>query len=560
MTGLPSRSAPDDAPAQRPRTVIGVMGGMGPEASNRFGHELLQTDADCDQAHAPARIDQATQIPPMNGGTSPLPEMRASLHRLYKAGANVVVMASNSAHRYFDDVERSIKDSDLKLEPLHIVDATMEELARQKPGARKIGVLANSSTLDSKVYENRAAKKGHNVEWVYPQPQTQQRVMSGIADVKAGNIEQGKQNLLVAATELNGKGVDAILLASTEIPLALKTGAVQDATGAELPMIDSLASLAKAALHKTEATPSRLTTPAGSYSLLQEGVTRFVQSIATAVAGEPERARHIGVMGGMGPAAAMQFSDYMVKHNTAATADQQHVPMMVDQATDIPDRTKAILEAGRSPVDEMGKSLRRLAAAGMNDIVMTCNTAHYFFPQMQEIIERDKLDVKIVHIVDATMKLLEQQAPGAKKIGLLATSGTVQAGVYQDRVPGREWLVPNDATQTDKVMHGIYGGVKSGDFDTGATCLRQAAQELADNGADAILLACTEIPLVLKTGDIKNRDGKVIPLIDTLEAQAREAIERARVPVPATPGVVERVAAMFRPAHQAAHELAAQGR
>lgn len=552
--GLSRREAVADGTGpRRTGAVIGVMGGMGPAASNQFGHQLidLKTGAKADQQHARVLLDQATDIPDrtgaiLSGGPSPVKNMEQSLKRLDAGGADLVAVTCNTAHHFFDDMQRAIDKFGLKLSMLHIVDATMKELEAQKPGARRIGLLATSGTLDSKIYENRAAQNGQAKEWVYPDADTQKgAVMAGIYDgVKAGKEDLGRELLLSAAKELQAKGVDAILLACTEIPLVLKTGDIKGADGKDMPLIDTLGSLAKEALARADAMPGRIATPSGSFSVQPAEPSGFVQAMAKFFVGEPERPRRIGVMGGMGPAAAMQFSDYMVKFNTEARTDQQHVPMMVDQATDIPDRTAAILSGGRSPVDEMAKSLKRLAKAGADEIVMTCNTAHYFFPEIQKVIEQEKLKVNVVHIVEATMKLLDQQAPNARNVGLLATSGTVNTGVYQnhDSARGRQWMTPAKDTQEQQVMAGIYEGVKTGDLDKGRDLLKAAAQELADKGADAILLACTEIPLVLKTGDIKNKDGKVIPLIDTLEAQAREAIARAKVPVPATPSVLKQIA------------------
>jgi len=542
-------SPPGGAAPARPGAVIGVMGGMGPAAANAFGQKLIDLKpAATDQDHARVLLDQATDIPDrtaaiLSGGPSPVAAMQASLKRLDRGGADMVAVTCNTAHHFFDDLQRTIDKFGLKLEMLHIVDATMAELDRQAPGATTIGLLATSGTLDAKIYEQRAEQLGLQKTWVYPDEGTQNdRVMAGIYQgVKAGDLAAGKVNLLEAASELRDKGAQAILLACTEIPLVLKTGDLQDEDGRALPMIDTLGALAKQALERAETGTSRLATPRGCFEVAAEGMNAFVHSASELIGGVPERPRRIGVMGGMGPAAAMQFSAYMVRYNEAATADQQHVRMLVDQATDIPDRTSAILAGGRDPVPAMVASLKRLAAAGADDVVMTCNTAHHFFGQVQEVIDRDRLDVNLIHIVDATMKLLDDQVPGAKQIGLLATSGTVQTGIYQDRAQGREWLLPDAETQRSEVMAGIYDGVKAGDLEGGRARLRAAAQKLADAGADAILLACTEIPLVLQTGEIRNREGQVVPLIDTLEAQARQAIARARVPVPATPGLVQQV-------------------
>ncbi len=560
MPDLPQRpQAEASSEPRRHRAVIGVMGGMGPAAANQFGSQLIQLkDAKTDQEHARVLLDQATDIPDrtgaiLQGGPSPVKNMEASLKRLDQGGADLVAITCNTAHHFFNDMQNAIDKFGLKLQLLHIVDATMDELEKQVPGAKRIGLLATTGTLDTRIYQNRAQQTGRNKEWVLPDAATQAKVMDGIyKGVKTGNDALGHALLLAAAEELQSKGVDAILLACTEIPLVLKTGDIKDSNGKKLPLIDTLASLAKEALSRAESTPARIATPVGCFSAVQTTLSTFTQGVTAFLHGEPERPRRIGVMGGMGPAAAMQFSDYVVKYNTEAKCDQDHVPLLLDQATDVPDRTGAILTGGRSPVEEMGNSLRRLARAGANEIVMTCNTAHHFEPDMQKIIANEKLPVKLIHIVDATMKLLDQQAPGAQNIGLLATTGTVNSKVYQNKAAGRSWMQPSEETQKE-VMTGIYQGVKAGKLTEGGDLLRKAAQELANNGADAILLACTEIPLVLKTGDIKNKEGKVVPLIDTLEAQAREAIQRSQVPVPATPGVLHRLAELLRPSHDAAH-------
>ena len=560
MPDLPQRAqAASSSEPRRHRAVIGVMGGMGPAAANQFGSQLIQLkDAKTDQEHARVLLDQATDIPDrtgaiLQGGPSPVKNMEASLKRLDQGGADLVAVTCNTAHHFIDDMQNAIDKFGLKLQLLHIVDATMDELERQVPGAKRIGLLATTGTVDSGIYQTRAEQTGRNKEWVLPDAAVQATVMDGIyKGVKKGENDFGRQQLLAAAKALQSEGVDAILLACTEIPLVLKTGDIKDAHGNNLPLIDTLASLAKEALSRAESTPARIATPVGCFSAMQAALSTFTQGVTAFLHGEPERPRRIGVMGGMGPAAAMQFSDYVVKYNTEAKRDQDHVPLLLDQATDIPDRTKAILDGGRSPVEEMGNSLRRLARAGANEIVMTCNTAHHFEPDMQKIIADENLPVKLIHIVDATMKLLDQQAPGARNIGLLATTGTVNSKVYQNKAAGRSWMQPTKETQAE-VMTGIYDGVKAGKLKEGGALLRKAAQELADNGADAILLACTEIPLVLKNGDIRNKDGKVVPLIDTLEAQAREAIQRSHVPVPATPGVLARLAELLRPSHDSAH-------
>jgi aspartate racemase len=528
------------------------MGGMGPAAANAFGQKVIsQTPANKDQEHARVLIDQATDIPDrtaaiLRNGRSPVEAMTASLKRLDRGEADVVAITCNTAHHFFGDMQAAVKRFGLNVELLHIVDASLAQLP---PGAKTVGLLATSGTLEAKIYEKRAAELDLDLTFKTPSSKTQAaHVMPGIyADgVKAGNMARGREHLLTAAKELQQQGVDAILLACTEIPLVLTSGDLRKGDGTALPMIDTLGALASAALTKSREmqASSRVDTPHGCLEVAAEGLTHFVQSASDFIHGTPERPRRLGVMGGMGPAAAIQFSQYMVDFNTAATSDQQHVPLLLDQATDIPDRTAAIQGTGKDPLPAMLASLHRLAAAGADDLVITCNTAHHFYDAVVDEIQKSDLAINPIHIVDATMSLLDSRVENARKIGLLATTGTVSSGIYQNRAEDRTWVTPDDTLQK-RVMSGIYDGVKAGDAKRGHADLLAAARHLADQGVDAILLACTEIPLVLKQGDVKDSNGQVVPLIDTLEAQARAAIRRSGEGIPATPGLVQQVARLL---------------
>jgi aspartate racemase len=524
------------------------MGGMHPEVANAFGQRLIQKKPGAnDQEHARVLLDQAP--------VDPNSTVQASLQRLDRGGADIVAVTCETALGFFGDLQRTINNFGLKLEVLHIVDAAMAELKRQAPNATRIGLLATSVTLEAEVYEKRVAQNAPRKTWVYPSAETQ----AMLDDPGRYTPEERRDIFLAEAENLRNEGVEAILLACTEISQLPQTGDVKDAHGEDLPLIDTLDALAQHALERAEQTQSRLSTPSGCFDIAAEGLTSFVMSASALINGTPERQRRVGVIGGMGPAAAMQFSSYIVRFDDSAPADQQNVLMLLDQATDIPDRTGAILKGGRDPVPEMVASLKRLARAGADEVVMTCNTAHHFFPQVQEAIKREGLKVELIHIVDATMKLLQKRAPNAKKIGLLATTGTIKTGIYQEGAKGKEygaegpaWVFPDDETQEHAVMHGIYEGVKKGHNDMGRAALRAAADLLVAGGADAILLACTEIPLVLKTGDITNSAGEDVPLIDTLEALAHALIARSRVPVPATPGLVQQVCQWLAPHHTAA--------
>ena len=581
LAALGSRqSGANELPTLRPRShaVIGVMGGMGPAAGVYFSNKLIELrgGVKSSREHVRVLLEQVTEMPDRtaailaaqakdkNSGTahvpSPVPFMRDSLRRLDAGGASVVAVTCNTAHHFYGAMQQSIDRFSLNLTLMHIVDASLAELWRQKPEAKRVGLLATSGTLNTKIYESRAEQLKIGIDWIYPDQHIQQdSVMAGIYDgVKAGKNDMGKALLLEGARHLKDKGVDAILLACTEIPLVLKTGDLQDKHGDNIPMIDTLGALASAALEKIETLPGRIETPLGGYNVANATLSAFVHRMSQLILGEGERPRRIGVMGGMPAREAVQFSDYVVTLNHVAKKDQDHVHLILDQATDIPDPLSAIStedpDKRAHVVAEMEKSLKRLVRAGADDIVVVSNAANFFYPELTAAIARHKLKVRVANVAEVTLKQLDKIKPEPQCIGLLAPTGLVESRVFQRSDDKRAWLTPSSATQNDAVMPALGGIARNGhdDLKTGEKNLRRAAQELADRGADAIVVASAEIPRVLKNGDIVNKQGRKIPLVDTLEAQALDAIERARVPVPATPALVRQVIEMLkttRPAH-----------
>ena len=130
----------------------------------------------------------------------------------------------------------------------------------------------------------------------------------------------------------------------------------------------------------------------------------------------------IGIMGGMGPAATVDLMSRIISM-TDASADQEHIPMIVDSNTRIPDRTEAILGRGESPVPEMLASAKRLEAAGADFIVIACHAAHYYVPEI-----KDKIGIPVIDMPEETAKLLKMN--GVNRAAVLATDGTVRSGLY----------------------------------------------------------------------------------------------------------------------------------
>lgn len=229
----------------------------------------------------------------------------------------------------------------------------------------------------------------------------------------------------------------------------------------------------------------------------------------------------VGVIGGVGPAATVCFLDLVVRH-TAAERDQDHVDLVVLQHATIPDRTAFILGTStQDPGPVMAADARRLEALGVGFVVVPCNTAHHFTDEVAAAVT-----VPVLSIVDETADVVAAR-PSAGRVGVLATSGTLAARVYQRafEVRGLEPLVPDDADQA-VVMGIIYDQVKAG-RPADVAALHGVADRLRSRGADVVVLGCTELSVVAAEHDLLVDDRYV----DSLDVLARRTVERAGHPL-----------------------------
>lgn len=231
----------------------------------------------------------------------------------------------------------------------------------------------------------------------------------------------------------------------------------------------------------------------------------------------------VGVLGGMGPLATVDFMRKLVDA-TGATSDQDHVPVIVSNIPQVPDRTAAFRGEGASPLESMIRSGQRLVAAGADLVVMPCNTAHLWFDAI-----RDALGLPMIHLVDAAIEEVLVTFADDARIGLLATEATLASGLYVDRRNKRghhpDWLLPTATEMAELVMPGI-AAVKAARMEAGRDHLARAAKALHGRGARALVLACTEIPLVIDAA------AAGMPVIDPTAVLAREAVRWSRRGVP----------------------------
>ncbi len=221
--------------------TIGIIGGMGPLATYDLAEKILNnTDAYCDQDNIPVLIDCNTRIADrtaaiLHGGEDPRPEMKKSAKRLEEAGADVLIMACNTAHYFYDSV-----CEDLKIPVLHMPRLTAQLILEM--GVKKAGVLATDGTCQSGVYGDALKEEG--IEPVYPSAEKQEIIMSLIYDhVKAGKMDFSDLDIDGVISEMKEKGAEVLILGCTELPMAF------DIIGEMgIPAIDPTDVLARAAV------------------------------------------------------------------------------------------------------------------------------------------------------------------------------------------------------------------------------------------------------------------------------------------------------------------------
>ncbi|HLR96372.1 MAG TPA: amino acid racemase [Jiangellaceae bacterium] len=226
----------------------------------------------------------------------------------------------------------------------------------------------------------------------------------------------------------------------------------------------------------------------------------------------------LGVLGGMGPAATADFLDKLAA-STPAARDQEHIATLVYSDPTTPDRSDAMVAEGPDPLPALLHGIEFLSNAGVGAIAIPCNSAHFWYDQMQRAT-----DVPILHIVDAVAEQVRARAGEVRRIGLMSTDGTARSGVY-DRLAdhGYELMDLTDLGADSPTTAGIRL-VKSGDLDAARRTLTRAANELVDRGAQGIVYGCTDISAVLGPAP----SGIDVPVWDSATALAAASVDYIR--------------------------------
>ncbi len=196
--------------------------------------------------------------------------------------------------------------------------------------------------------------------------------------------------------------------------------------------------------------------------------------------------KKLGILGGMGPMATVDFMRRIVV-KSPATCDQEHIPMIISNNPTTPDRTTCILHQGSDPIDVLLKDLDNLKQAGATKVVIPCNTAHHWLEKLSN------RGVEFISIIDSVLNAAQEKK--MQRIGIMATDATIKINLYRQGIldRGLEPLQPDEQGQA-QVMEGILA-VKAGNIAKGRELMAPIFDQLIADGADGVILGCTEIPL-----------------------------------------------------------------
>lgn len=197
--------------------------------------------------------------------------------------------------------------------------------------------------------------------------------------------------------------------------------------------------------------------------------------------------KKLGVLGGMGPAAAAEFLRVLAA-KCPANIDQEHPVVYMLGDADIPDRSTAIFGKGKSPLPKLKADLLQLCDMGADVLAVPCNTAHFFIDEF-----KDELPAPLVHIVEETVLAAQCLSPvGA---WMLSTKGTRATGIYQKYAAKHNFTlyIPNDR-QSDMAQQAI-DCVKANKLAEAGRITRALVEELWQERNLPVMTACTELPI-----------------------------------------------------------------
>lgn len=227
--------------------------------------------------------------------------------------------------------------------------------------------------------------------------------------------------------------------------------------------------------------------------------------------------RTIGVLGGMGPAATLDFHAKVLAACQAGR-DQDHIRLIIDSNPAVPDRGAALRGEGPSPGPALAAMAQGLEGAGAEVLVMPCNTAHVWADEI-----RAATRLPFIDLIEATAEAAVHAVPGLKRAGVLGTTGCLDAGLYHRAFAAHSAGVLAPEAGEQAALMALIGRLKSGD--AGARVrggMAELAGALVERGAEVVIAGCTEVPLALSAQETG------APLISSTDVLVARALAFAR--------------------------------
>lgn len=226
--------------------------------------------------------------------------------------------------------------------------------------------------------------------------------------------------------------------------------------------------------------------------------------------------RLVGVIGGMGPDATIDFMSKVIE-KTPAGCDQDHIRMIVEHNPRVPSRQSAMRGEGSDPGPVIAEMAKRLESGGADFLVMPCNAAHTWKKDIDAATT-----IPFISIIAASVSKALQHESEDDAVGLLTTPACFAAGLYQRELADAkvQAVLPTEEELAETIL--LIDRIKAGDqSDSVITGLREMTERLISKGATTIIAACTELPLVL------DQSMFTVPFVSSTDVLAEETVRLA---------------------------------
>lgn len=232
--------------------------------------------------------------------------------------------------------------------------------------------------------------------------------------------------------------------------------------------------------------------------------------------------KKLGIISGMGTRAGLLFVDKLIGRIDAPT-DQDFPEFVLHNNSQVPDRTLSIVYGKESPKKELLRSLQLMKDCKVDYIISACITSYFFIEQFE-----NHLKYNILNPIDLAIRKLKKEYPHVKRVGLLATTGTIRSKIIHQKMKATPYdlVVLDDFEQEEKLMQAIYmqGGFKSAHIlDNAFHLFQQAVDALKKKDIELIIGGCTEVQIGF------SRISESLPYIDLVDVLVDEAIQKMQL-------------------------------